>query len=187
MAVIVLGFLKAMGWVMLLSSKIGLINKLFMYMFGVSQAPLSIDNVWGVAFVQGLMLTPTLFFLLAGPMRSMDPALEEAAQVSGATVWRTMWWVSFPVLWPAILGGAIYTFMTAISIFEVAALLGGIGKTPVLATELFLNVKPTGTALAIPRYGMAGVYGLMIALPSFAALYYYLRVIERGIAMWLDG
>jgi len=179
-AVIVPGFLKAMGWVMLLSSKIGLINKLFMYLFGLSQAPLSIDNVWGVAFVQGLMLTPTLFFLLAGPMRSMDPALEEAAEISGATVWRTMWWVSLPLLWPAILGGAIYTFMTSISIFEVAALLGGIGKTPVLATELFLNVKPSGTALAIPRYGMAGVYGLMIALPSFVALYYYLRVIDKG-------
>ena len=32
----------------------------------------------------------------------------------------------------------------------------------------------------IPRYGMSGVYGLMIAVPSFVALYYYLRVIERG-------
>ena len=179
-AVIVPGFLKAMGWVMLLSPKIGLINKFLMYVFGLSQAPLAIDNVWGVAFVQGLMLTPTMFFLLAGPMRSMDPALEEAAQVSGATVWRTMWWVSLPVLWPAILGGAIYTFMTAISIFEVAALLGGIGKTPVLATELFLNTNPIGDAAGIPRYGMSGVYGLMIAVPSFVALYYYLRVIERG-------
>ncbi len=179
-AVIVPGFLKAMGWVMLLSPKIGLINKFLMYGFGLSQAPLAIDNVWGVAFVQGLMLTPTMFFLLAGPMRSMDPALEEAAQVSGATVWRTMWWVSLPVLWPAILGGAIYTFMTSISIFEVAALLGGIGKTPVLATELFLNTNPIGDAAGIPRYGMSGVYGLMIAVPSFVALYYYLRVIERG-------
>jgi iron(III) transport system permease protein len=179
-AVIVPGFLKAMGWVMLLSPKIGLINKLSMYLFGLSQPPLAIDNVWGVAFVQGLMLTPTMFFLLAGPVRSMDPALEEAAQVSGATVWRTMWWVSLPVLWPAILGGAIYTFMTAISIFEVAALLGGIGKTPVLATELFLNTNPIGDASGIPRYGMSGVYGLMIAVPSLIALYYYLRVIERG-------
>src|SRR6185503_17248975 len=179
-AVIVPGFLKAMGWVMLLSPKIGLINKFLMYAFGLSEAPLAIDNVWGVAFVQGLMLTPTMFFLLAGPMRSMDPALEEAAQVSGATVWRTMWWVSLPVLWPAILGGAIYTFMTSISIFEVAALLGGIGKTPVIATELFLNVRPLQTESMIPRYGMSGVYGLMIAVPSFVALYYYLRVIERG-------
>jgi iron(III) transport system permease protein len=179
-AVIVPGFLKAMGWVMLLSPKIGLINKFLMYVFGLNQAPFAIDNVWGVAFVQGLMLTPTMFFLLAGPVRSMDPALEEAAQVSGATVWRTMWWVSLPVLWPAILGGAIYTFMTSISIFEVAALLGGIGKTPVLATELFLNVRPLQVESMIPRYGMSGVYGLMIAVPSFVALYYYLRVIERG-------
>ena len=179
-AVIVPGFLKAMGWIMLLSPKIGLINKFLMYLFGLQEAPFSVTNVWGVAFVQGLMLTPTMFFLLAGPVRSMDPALEEAAQVSGAPMWKTMMRVSLPVLWPAILGGAIYTFMTAISIFEVAALLGGIGKTPMLATELFLNLRPLQAESMIPRYGMAGVYGLLIAVPSLIALYYYLRVIEKG-------
>lgn len=179
-AVIVPGFLKAMGWIMLLSPKIGLLNKFLVHFLGLAQAPLNINSIWGVAFVQGLMLTPTMFFLLAGPVRSMDPALEEAAQVSGATMWRTMWWVSLPVLWPAILGGAIYVFMTAISIFEVAALLGGIGRTPVLATELFLNMRPQQAESLIPRYGMAGVYGLIIAVPSLVALYYYLRVIERG-------
>ena len=104
MAVIVPGFLKAMGWIMLLSPKIGLFNKWIMYGFGLKEAPLSITNIWGVAFVQGLMLTPTMFFLLAGPVKSMDPVLEEAAQVSGATGWRTMRWVSLPLLWPAILG-----------------------------------------------------------------------------------
>jgi iron(III) transport system permease protein len=179
-AVIVPGFLKAMGWIMLLSPKIGLINQFLMYVFGLQEAPLSVTNVWGVAFVQGLMLAPTMFFLLAGPVRSMDSALEEAAQVTGATVWKTMWCVSLPMLWPAILGGSIYTFMSAISLFEVAALLGGIGQTPVLATELFLNTNPIGEASAIPRYGMAGVYGLLIAVPSSVALYYYLRVIEQG-------
>jgi iron(III) transport system permease protein len=179
-AVIVPGFLKAMGWIMLLSPKIGLINQFCIYVFNLTEAPFAIDNVWGVAFVQGLMLTPTMFFLLAGPVKSMDPALEEAAHVSGAPMWRTMRSVSLPLLWPAILGGAIYTFMTAISIFEVAALLGGIGKTPVLATELFLNTNPIGDAAGIPRYGMSGVYGLMISVPSLLALYYYLRIIEKG-------
>ncbi len=178
--VIVPGFLKAMGWIMLLNPKIGLINTSLIWL-GLVQGPLfNINSIWGVAFVQGLMLTPTMFFLLAGPVRSMDPALEEAAQVSGATMWRTMWWVSLPVLWPAIFGGAIYVFMTAISIFEVAALLGGIGRTPVLATELFLNMRPQQAESLMPRYGMSGVYGLMIAVPSLIALYYYLKVIRRG-------
>ncbi len=178
--VIVPGFLKAMGWILLLSPKIGLINKFLTYTFGLEQSPFNISNVWGIVFVQGLMLTPTMFFLLAGPFRSLDPALEEAALVSGASTWRTLRWVSLPVLWPAILGGAIYTFMTAIAIFEVAALLGGIGKTPVLATELFLNTSPIGGTAAIPRYGMAGVYGLLIAIPSLIALFHYRRVIERS-------
>jgi len=178
--VIVPGFLKAIGWILLMSPKIGLINKLLMGMFGLEQAPFNINNVWGIAFVQGLMLTPTMFFLLAGPFRSLDPSLEEVAQVSGATMWRTMRWVSLPVLWPAILGGAIYVFMTSIAMFEIAALLGGVGRTPVLATELFLNTSPIGDASSIPRYGMAGVYGLLIAVPSLFALFYYRRVIERG-------
>ena len=179
-AVIVPGFLKAMGWIMLLNPKIGLINTSLIGL-GFAQAPiLNVNSLWGVAFVQGLMLTPTMFFLLAGPVKSMDPALEEAAQVSGATMWRTMRWVSLPVLWPAILGGAIYVFMTAISIFEVAALLGGIGRTPVLATELFLHMRPQQAESLMPRYGMSGVYGLMIAIPSLIALYYYLRVIQRA-------
>jgi len=178
--VIVPGFLKAMAWIMLLSPKIGLINKLLIAVFDLEQAPFSISNVWGIAFVQGLTLTPTMFFLLAGPVRSLDPALEEAAQVSGATMWHTLRWVSLPVLWPAILGGTIYIFMTSIAIFEIAALLGGIGQTPVLATELFLNTRPIGEVAAIPRYGMAGVYGLLIAIPSFIALFYYRRVIEKS-------
>jgi iron(III) transport system permease protein len=179
-AVIVPGFLKAIGWIMLLNPRIGLINMALVDIFGLERPPFSIHNVWGISFVQGLMLSPTMFFLLAGPVRSMDPALEEAAQVSGATKWRTMRWVSLPMLWPAILGGSIYTFMTAVSIFEIAALLGGIGRTPVLATELFLNLRPIGEGIAFPRYGMAGVYGLLIAVPSLFALYYYLRVIEKG-------
>jgi hypothetical protein len=32
----------------------------------------------------------------------------------------------------------------------------------------------------LPRYGMSGVYGLMIAVPSLIALYYYLRVIDKS-------
>lgn len=179
-SVIVPGFLKAIGWFMLLSPEIGLINKFLISGLGLQQAPLSITNVWGVAFVQGLMLTPTMFFLLAGPVQAMDPALEEAAQVSGATMWKTMRWVSLPILWPAIQGGGIYTFMTAISLFEVAAFLGGIGRTPVLATELFISVQPVvGLPAALPRYGVAGIYGLLIAIPSLVALYCYLRLIKK--------
>ena len=51
----------------------------------------------------------------------LDPALEEAASASGANWWRTFVRISLPLLGPAILSGAIYNFMTAISMFDAQA------------------------------------------------------------------
>jgi len=71
--------------------------------------------------------------------------------------------------------------MTAISIFEVPAMLGAAsGKVPVLATELFYTVRPGGIEMIDPAYGAAGVYGMLIALPSIVALYFYLRLLTRA-------
>lgn len=178
-SVIVPGLVKAMGWIILLSPQVGLINQFLMNIFGLEQAPFDINSLGGIAFIQGLMLTPTLFFLLSGPMRSMDPALEEAAAVAGASVWRSARWITLALLRPAVLGGIIYTFMTAIAIFEVAALLGGFADRPVLATRLYVAVRPPAGFAAV-NYGIAGVYGLLITVPSLVALYFYFRTLQQS-------
>jgi len=53
-------------------------------------------------------------------------------------------------------------------------------KVPVLATELFYAVKPTSPDVADLAFGAAGVYGVLIALPSFVALHYYLRYLTHA-------
>ena len=180
--VIVPGFIKAMGWVMLLNERIGVVNKGLEALLGLETVPLTVmNNPYGMAWVMGLMLTPTMFFLISGPMRALDPSLEEAASVSGLNGWRTLLRVSFPLVWPGTLAGIIYVFMTAISIFEVPAMLGAAsGKVPVLATELFYTVRPGGIEMIDPAYGAAGVYGMLIALPSIVALYFYLRLLTQA-------
>ncbi len=180
--VIVPGFVKAMGWIMLLNPKIGLINRAIAGLLDLQRVPLSVSNPYGMAWVMGLMLTPTLFFLISGPMRMLDPALEEAATVVGANRWRTLWRVSLPLVWPGVLGGSIYIFMTAISIFEVPAMLGAAGgQSPVLASELFYAVNPASPETADEiAYGAAGVYGALIAAPSLVALYFYHRLLAKA-------
>lgn len=180
-SVVVPGFVKAMGWMMLLNERIGLINKSLTALFGWESVPLSVNNLYGTAWLMGLMLTPTMFFLISGPIRALDPAFEEAASVARANRWQTALRISLPLIWPGILGGAIYIFMTAISIFEVPALLGGMGgQMPVLATELFYEIHPPSqTALEI-KYGAAGVYGALMAAPSLVGMYFYYRVLRRA-------
>ena len=180
--VIVPGFVKAMGWVMLVNDRIGILNNIIAGLFGLEKVPINVVNSpYGIAWVMGLMFTPTLFFLVSGPMRAMDPALEEAAAVAGQNHWRTFRRVNLPLILPGIFAGMIYVFMTAISVFEVPALLGAAsGKVPVLATELFFAVRPGGNEMVDIAYGAAGVYGAVIAAPSMLALYFYLRLLSHA-------
>jgi iron(III) transport system permease protein len=143
--------------------------------------PVNLNNPLGMAWVVGLAATPTMLFLLSGPMRMLDPALEEAASTSGASRLQTFSRVSMPLMRPALLGGAIYIFMGAVSWFEIPAMLGASGgQAPVLATELFYSVQPITGQSSLVSYGAAGVYGMLIAVPSLVALYFYYRVLAQG-------
>ncbi len=179
-ALIIPGFVKSMGWAVLLNERIGIINKMLTAIPGVDTIPLSVGNIWGVAWVQGLTLTPMVVFLVSGPMRQLDPALEEAAATSGVNRFVTFQRISLPLVLPAILGAGIYVFMTAVSIFEVPAILVGLGgQAPVLATELFYAVQGDDV-FAEPSFGSAGVFAALIMVPSLVALYFYFKVINRS-------
>jgi iron(III) transport system permease protein len=172
-------FVKSMGWVLLLNERIGILNRAIVSLLPIESFPFSVNNVWGIAWVMGLTLTPTTFFLIAGPMRQMDPAMEEAAAISGANRFKTFIYVSLPLVWPAVIAAGIFTFMTAISLFEVPAIVVGLGgSTPVLATEMFFAVyTEDGTSV---RSGAAGVYAVLMMVPSLVGLYFYFKVINKS-------
>lgn len=173
------GFVKAMGWLMLVNERIGILNSWLASMLSLDHIALDVQNPVGIGWVFGLSGTPAVFFLLSGPMRLLDPELEEAATVSGMGRVQTFLRVSLPLILPAILGAAIYSFMGAISYFEVPAILGAsAGRVPVLATELFYSVHPNDAGLA--NYGVAGTLGMFIIVPSLVALYFYFRVVSKS-------
>ena len=176
------GYVMAMGWIMLLDEQIGALNSAIATVLGVKSVPLTVsNNLLGITWVMGLILVPPVFFLIAGPMRSLDPSLQEAARMAGAGAWQTVRRVDMPLIWPSVLGALIYIFITAVSIFEIPALLGGgAGKVPVLSTALFYAIRPAGPQTASFAYGVAGVYGLVLAVPCLFAMRFYLRMLDRS-------
>src|SRR3990170_4720867 len=44
------GLVKAMGWIMLLSPQVGLLNRLLMGIFRLREAPFDINSLWGISF-----------------------------------------------------------------------------------------------------------------------------------------
>jgi iron(III) transport system permease protein len=178
--VVIPGFVTAMAWMIMVNERTGLLNTAIAGALGMEKLFFNVDNTFGMAWVLGLSLTPSMFFMVSGSMRSIGADVEEAAAASGASWWQRQLRVTLPLLKPAILSAAIYNFMTAIAIFEVPALLGGAGgRNAVLSTELFYAVHPTAQVATI-QFGAAGVYGMLIVLPSLVALYFYYRVLAQG-------
>jgi spermidine/putrescine transport system permease protein len=59
----------------------------------------------------------------------MNPRLEEAAQDLGANSWRTFWRVTFPLILPGVISGALLAFTLSLDDFVVTFFLAGVGST----------------------------------------------------------
>jgi len=133
--------------------------------FGVSQPWLGrfvlIGTPWILPFaylVRSLPLTGR--GALAG-LRSLDPALEEAAASLGVGRWRRLWRVVVPLLRPALAAGAGLAFLTALGDFIVSVVLYTYDTRPI-SMEII-------SSLRLQDLGMAAVYGVLLITASIAA------------------
>ena len=166
------GIIKVVGWILLLGPRAGLINTWLMDLFGLKQAPFNIFSMSGMILTESALWTPTVFLLMAVPFRSMDPSLEEASSISGASRWKTFFNITLKLAIPSILSVLLITFVRAIESFEIPALVGIPGGITVLTTEIYLKIRGGGL---LPSYGDASAYAvLLIVLVSFL-LYFYSR------------
>lgn len=100
-------YVGAIAWVQLLNPSVGYMNNFFKDILGLSQAPFDIYTFWGLAWVLTLFYSPFAFITISRAMEKMDPTLEEAARVSGASPMRTLIDVTLPLMAPSILAGGL--------------------------------------------------------------------------------
>jgi len=170
-------FLRTIAWIILLSPRIGLINKWLQELFALSSPPFNLYSITGMAFVQGVSFVPGAFFMLAAAYRSMDPSLEEAAYTSGVGKLKTFLKINIPITWPAIAAGMVYLSMTAIAVFEVPAIIGLPARIHVLSSLIFTSTTPS---TGLPEYGMAGAYGAIMLVLGLAFAFLYVRLVKQG-------
>lgn len=172
------GMLLSMSWVLLLSPNVGVINKAIMVSFGLENPPFNIYSLGGMIFAEGLRLVPTTFLLLVGAFRAMDPALEEAALVSGANKFMTACLITLRVLMPALLTATIYIFMTAIESFEIPGVLGLRNGILVFSSKIYYAT--TSTYGGAPTYGEASALSTLYLVISVLLIYLYQRATRHS-------
>lgn len=84
-------------------------------------------------------------------LSDLDPALEEAALDLGANEWKTFWRITFPLIFPAILSGALLAFTISLDDFVVTFFTTGVGATtlPLFVYGMIkLSVSPVINAIS---------------------------------------
>jgi iron(III) transport system permease protein len=168
------GMLQAMAYVLLLSPRIGFINKAIEPL-GVD--PIDIYSLTGMIFIEGLRLVPTAFLMLVPLLRSMDPSLEEAAAVSGASPSRMLRKVTIKLMMPGLLAVTIYQCMTALEVFEVPGILGLPASIYVFSTKIYSVLQ---SVTDVPAYGDANALAIVYVFIAVTATWAYARVISKS-------
>jgi iron(III) transport system permease protein len=173
------GVLFALGWALLLAPKTGSMNVMLrsgLALFGIEPAegPLNIYSLGGLIFLDGLRGVTTIFLMVVGSFRMMDPSLEEAARVSKAGGAGTFFQVTLPVLLPAVLTAGMYEFVSSMESFEAPLAVGLPAGIFVLSTLIYFTVR-----LQAPvDYGLGAVYGVTYMIMLLFLLWGYRRAVR---------
>ncbi|HEX6842217.1 MAG TPA: ABC transporter permease subunit, partial [Stellaceae bacterium] len=145
------------AWTILGSPRTGLINTMLAGM-GIGWR-VNFYSMPGLIAVFGMYYAPYVYMFTAAALRNMDPALEEAAEVAGASALRTLLTVTFPLIMPAIVSGMLLSFIIMLGIYGIPAVLGAPANIAVLTTYIF-NL----TAWSPPLYSTAAAVAILLMI-----------------------
>src|ERR1700722_549184 len=155
-------FVGAVAWALLFAPRVGAGNRILAAL-GV---PLQFDIYTrvGMLLVMSIYLAPYVMMMVAAAMRGVDPSLEEAAQVSGLSRWRTALQITVPLLSPAILSGAVISFTIAVGLFGTPVVIGWSRQILLLTSRIWIS-----TQAVPPDYGVTADLSLYLILLSILA------------------
>jgi iron(III) transport system permease protein len=169
------GVLTTIAWIFLASPRIGTLNIWAQGLFGLENPPFNIYSLFGMIWVEAMDILPLVFLLMSAALRSMDPSLEEASQVSGKGVLTTTRLITLPLILPAILATLILVLIRGIETFEVPALIGIPAQRFTFVVEIWRQTSTTPT-----DFGLAAVYAILILLFCACLLAFYNRMTRHA-------
>ncbi|MBI3524842.1 MAG: iron ABC transporter permease [Betaproteobacteria bacterium] len=167
----------AFGWILLANPGSGIVNLLLREFFNVTGSPISIYSLPAMTLVTGLALVPTAFAMIAGLLRNMDPQLESAGAVHGATTFSVFQSVTFPLLIPGLFSVGILLVMAMVQAFDFPLVLGLTAKVHVLSTRIYLLAH---SDISRPDYSLPATFGIFFLVLAVALMFAYFRTVRMG-------
>ena len=140
-------------------------------------AILGIDNKIGVIILYLVFYMPINVMLYSGYLKNIPTAMEEAAEIDGASTWRTYWKVIFPMMKPMHATVAVLTALgTWNDVMTPLVIMSGTNNTTLPLAQLNFQTQ-FGT-----NYNLAFASYLLALLPILVFYIICQKQILNGVA-----
>ena len=167
-------YVGAMAWLRLLNPKVGTLNVFLADLFGLTENPFNIYTIGGLVWVLTTFYYPYAFITISRAMEKMDPSLEEASKISGASPLKTVMTVTFPVMLPSIVAAGLLVFVSAASCYGIPSIIGAPGQIDTVTTRI-IDYVYVGSA-----EGLTDATTLAVSLMIIANLVLYISTFICG-------
>src|SRR3981081_1860629 len=148
------GLGRILGWIILASPRTGLVNQGIRLVPGLEQLQHGLFNVFsyiGVIYVSVIGFAAFFVVFLLPAFRAMDASLEESARMCGASEKKALWYITVPLLRPAIGGILVLSLMLLLSSFEIEVFLGTPAGVYVLRNQIYHHLQEVLPAKGLPE------------------------------------
>ena len=117
----------------------GFVSLLIQRLLRLDHAPWALEGAGAILLVHAYSMYVYFYLFTRAGLASLDASVLEAAASLGAGRWRTLRRVVLPLLYPALGGAALLTFMTSLASFSAPYIFGGgfrVMTTQIVATRL---------------------------------------------------
>lgn len=173
----------AIGWLVLLAPRVGLLNLLAREVFGlqVEVGPFNAFSLPVIVMLMTFYVVPYIYGPAHAAFSQVDASLLEAARACGASDRVTLWTVMLPILRPAILAGTLIGGVMLASMFAIPLILSSGTGLHVIPTEIYHYINQEG------RYGPATAMASLLTVVTLAAMAMYFRILGRGRFVTVSG
>jgi ABC-type Fe3+ transport system permease subunit len=169
---VVPGLIGALGLLLLFGSR-GWVNLALIQFIPSVTEPVRINyTIGGLILFYTWLYFPFTSVTTLSTLESLDPEIEEAADVSGANRWQVLRHVVIPLITPGILAGSVLTFMAAFGAFSIPLIAGGNYRP--LSVEIFRQINFTPA-----RWSAASARAMIMAGLQVIFLTIYMRILRR--------
>ncbi len=168
-------FILVVGWVALADPNAGLINIAASRLMGGKTVLVDINTMPGLVWMTGLFLTPYVYLLVAAGFRNADPAMEEAARVSGASRLRLFTTVILPLQRPALLAAALLVVIMSAGDFIIPSTVGLKARIYMLPSLIWQNSSSFPA-----RPGLAAAQSMLLVVIGLFCIFFQRRALARG-------